>query len=106
MRRANRPEDEYKAIDEYTFHVEGGMDIEEVNQEIGIELPDGEYETLAGFVLDVLGHIPDEGEQFDFGDLKFEILEMQDLKIEEISVTKPATVSEEAEIGPDSRQTR
>ncbi len=100
------PEDEYKAIDEYTFHVEGGMDIEEVNQEIGIELPDGEYETLAGFVLDLLGHIPDEGDQFEFGDLKFEILEMQDLKIEEISVTKPATVSEEAEIGSDSRQTR
>lgn len=100
------PEEEYKAIDEFTFHVEGGMDIEEVNQEIGIELPDGEYETLAGFVLDVLGHIPDEGDQFEYGDLKFEILEMQNLKIEEISVTKPATVSEEAEIGPDSRQTR
>ena len=103
------PEDEYKAIDEFTFHVEGGMDIEEVNQEIGIELPDGEYETLAGFVLDILGHIPNEGEQFDFKDLKFEILEMQDLKIEEISVTKPATASgnvEEAEIGPDSGQTR
>ena len=100
------PEEEYKAIDEYTFHVEGGMDIEEVNQEIGIELPDGEYETLAGFVLDLLGHIPNEGDQFEFGDLKFEILEMQDLKIEEISVTKPATVSEEAEIGPNSRQTR
>ena len=100
------PEDEYKAIDEYTFHVEGGMDIEEVNQEIGIELPDGEYETLAGFVLDVLGQIPDEGDQFEFGDLKFEILEMQDLKIEEISVTKPATASGEADSGPDSRQTR
>ncbi len=100
------PEDEYKAIDEYTFHVEGGMDIEEVNQEIGIELPDGEYETLAGFVLDVLGHIPDEGDQFEYGDLKFEILEMLDLKIEEISVTKPATASEEAEIGPNSSQTR
>lgn len=100
------PEEEYKAIDEYTFHVEGGMDIEEVNQEIGIELPDGEYETLAGFVLDVLGHIPDEGDQFEYGDLKFEILEMQDLKIEEISVTKPATVSEEADIGSNSRQTR
>ena len=100
------PEDEYKAIDEYTFHVEGGMDIEEVNQEIGIELPDGEYETLAGFVLDILGHIPSEGDQFEFGDLKFEILEMQDLKIEEISVTKPATASGEAESGPDSRQTR
>lgn len=82
------PEDEFTAIDEYTFHVEGGMSIEEVNDEIGIELPDGEYETLAGFVLDVLGHIPSERDQFDYGDLKFEILEMQALKIERVRVTK------------------
>ena len=103
------PEGEFKAIDEYTFHVEGGMDIEEVNQEIEVELPDGEYETLAGFVLYILGHIPNQGEQFDYGDLKFEILEMQHLKIEEIRVTKPATIStetDEAQIGPDSGQTR
>ena len=100
------PEEEYKAIDEYTFHVEGGMDIEEVNQEIGIELPDGEYETLAGFVLDVLGHIPEEGEQFDFNDLKFEILEMQDLKIEEVRVTKSAETMDEVTGEADPGQTR
>ena len=100
------PEEEYRAIDEYTFHVEGGMSIEEVNQEMEIELPDGEYETLAGFVLDILGHIPTEGEQFDFNDLKFEILEMQDLKIEEIRVTKSATTMGEAAGETDSGQTR
>ncbi len=100
------PEEEYRAIDEYTFHVEGGMSIEEVNEEMKIELPDGEYETLAGFVLDVLGHIPDEGEQFDFNDLKFEILEMQDLKIEEVRVTKSAVTADEASGETDSGQTR
>ncbi len=100
------PEEEYRAIDEYTFHVEGGMSIEEVNEEMEIELPDGEYETLAGFVLDILGHIPTEGEQFDFNDLKFEILEMQDLKIEEIRVTKSATTMGEAAGETDSGQTR
>ena len=100
------PEEEYRAIDEYTFHVEGGMSIEEVNQEMEIELPDGEYETLAGFVLDILGHIPTEGEQFDFNDLKFEILEMQDLKIEEIRITKSATTMGEAAGETDSGQTR
>ena len=100
------PEEEYRAIDEYTFHVEGGMSIEEVNQEMEIELPDGEYETLAGFVLDILGHIPTEAEQFDFNDLKFEILEMQDLKIEEIRVTKSATTMGEAAGETDSGQTR
>ena len=100
------PEEEYKAIDEYTFHIEGGMSIEEVNQEMDIELPDGEYETLAGFVLDVLGHIPDKGEQFDFNDLKFEILEMQGLKINEVRVTKSAATMGEVAGEADSGQTR
>ncbi len=83
------PEEEFRAIDENTFHVEGGMSIQEANQEMGISLPEGEYETIAGFALDTLGHIPSAGEQFEYKDLKFEILEMQALKIEEISVTKP-----------------
>ena len=100
------PEDEFRAIDEYTFHVEGGMSIDEVNEEIEIELPDGEYETLAGFVLDVLGHIPDQGEQFEFGDLKFEILEMLDLKIEEIRVIKAESNLGEENGEADSSQTR
>ena len=100
------PEDEYHAIDENTFHIEGGMGIQEVNQEIDIRLPDGEYETIAGFALDVLGHIPAEGEQFEYGVMKFEILQMQELKIEEIKVTKAAATRDEDSDEADSGQTR
>jgi CBS domain containing-hemolysin-like protein len=35
-----------------------------------------------------LGHIPSEGEQFDFKQLKFEIVEMNNFKIETVRVTK------------------
>ncbi len=86
------PEEGFRAIDENTFHVEGGMIIQEANQEMGIELPHGEYETIAGFALDVLGHIPTRGEQFEYENLTFEILDMQDLRIEEIRVTKSEDV--------------
>ena len=82
------PEEEFRAIDENTFHVEGGMSIQEANQEMNIELPHGEYETVAGFALDILGHIPVRGEEFEYENLKFEILDMRDLRIEEIRVTK------------------
>ena len=86
------PEEGFRAIDENTFHVEGGMIIQEANQEMNIELPHGEYETIAGFALDVLGHIPTRGEQFEYENLTFEILDMQDLRIEEIRVTKSEDV--------------
>ena len=94
------PEEEFRAIDENTFHVEGGMSIQEANQEMDMELPHGEYETIAGFALDVLGHIPTEGEQFEYEDMKFEILDMQDLRIEEIRVTKSDAAEDER--GTDS----
>jgi len=51
-------EKEYEAINEYTFQIDGGMRIEEANEEMGLELPSGDYETVAGFVLNLLGHIP------------------------------------------------
>ena len=82
------PEEEFRAIDENTFHVEGGMSIQEVNQELDIELPEGEFETIAGFALETLGHIPALNEEFEYENLKFEIIDMQGLRIEEIMITK------------------
>ena len=80
-------QEEYEAIDRNTFQVEGGMSIDEVNEELEIDLPTGEFETIAGFALEVLGHIPAQGEQFEYGTLHFEIVEMDALKIETIRVT-------------------
>ena len=86
------PEDEYRAIDENTFIVEGGMSILEVNQQTIIDLPEGDYETIAGFVLYVLGYIPAQGDRFERGGMTMEITRMDGLKIEEIrvAVSKPA----------------
>jgi len=53
-----------------------------------LELPSGEYETVAGFVLDLLGHIPKPGEQLRYKGLKLVITEMRGVKIEKILLTK------------------
>ncbi len=93
------PEEEYETIDENTFQVEGGMSIDEANDELFINLPEGGFDTVAGFVLDALGHIPTQGEQFEYQSLKFEITQMNNLKIETIKVTRPqaAESSEQSE---------
>ena len=82
------PEEEYEALGEDTFRVDGGMSTDEAVQELGIELPDGDFETVAGFVLEALGHIPTQGEQFEYGDVKVEVTRMRDLRIEAIKLTK------------------
>jgi len=79
---------EYEIINEYTFQIDGSMRIEEVNEEMELELPDGDYETVAGFVLDLLGRIPRRGEQLKYKDLKLVITKMRGVKIEEILLTK------------------
>jgi len=81
-------EKEYEAINEYTFQIDGSMRIEEANEEMGLELPEGDYETVAGFILDLLGHIPKRGEQIRYKGLKIVITKMRGLKIEEVLLTK------------------
>jgi len=81
-------EKEYEAINEYTFQIDGGMRIEEANEEMGLELPEGDYETVAGFTLHLLGHIPKRGEQLRYKGLKLVITKMRGVKIEEILLTK------------------
>jgi putative hemolysin len=84
-------EKEYEVINEYTYQIDGSMRIEEVNEEMELELPEGDYETVAGFVLHLLGHIPKTNERLRYKGLKLVITEMRGLKIEKILLTKEKT---------------
>jgi len=81
-------EKDYEAINAYTFEIDGGMRIEEANQEMGLELPAGDYETVAGFVLNVLRRIPKPNEQVRYRDMKLVVSEMRGVRIERIVLTK------------------
>ncbi|MCH8864427.1 MAG: HlyC/CorC family transporter [Chloroflexi bacterium] len=97
-------EKEYEVINEYTFQIDGSMRIEEVNEEMELELPEGDYETVAGFVLHLLGHIPRTNEQLKYKDMKLVITEMKGLKIEKILLTRekrPEPLSERKASGTD-----
>jgi len=84
-------EKEYEVINEYTFQIDGSMRIEEVNEEMELGLPEGDYETVAGFVLHLLGHIPKTNEKLRYKGMKLVITEMRGLKIEKILLTKEKT---------------
>ena len=82
-------EKDFEVINEYTFQIDGNMRIEEANEEMGLDLPEGEdYETVAGFILNLLGHIPQPNEQLRYKGLKIVITEMRGMKIEKILLTK------------------
>ena len=59
-----------------------------VNEEMGLELPEGDYETVAGFMLHLMGHIPRRGERLRYKGLRLVITEMRGLKIEKVLLTR------------------
>ena len=80
--------EEYAAIDEHSTRVDGGMSIYDVRQELDVELPEGDYETVAGFVLEQLGHIPREGETVPLDRYRITVSEVRGVKIESVVITK------------------
>lgn len=84
----DRSEKEFETIDATTFQVDGNMRVEEASEQLGVELPLGEYETVAGFILNLIGRIPREGDQVKYDKLKLVITAMKGRKIEKVMVTK------------------
>jgi len=90
------PHDEgYSAIGENTYRVDASLAISEVNQKLGLDLPEGEYHTLAGFLLERLGHIPRPGERLEYGPLRITISRMEGVRIEEVVVVRTVPVVDE-----------
>ena len=57
-------------------------------EDIDINIPDGDYETVAGFILQQIGKMPQTGDHFEYLNLCFEVAEMKGLKLETVKVTK------------------
>jgi putative hemolysin len=83
-----RHEEEVVSLDERTFEIDAGMTISDANEELQLDLPQGEYETVAGFVLSHLGRIPQQGEQFVYNGLRIAVIEVRARKVERLTVTR------------------
>ncbi|MBT7290522.1 MAG: HlyC/CorC family transporter, partial [Chloroflexi bacterium] len=62
--------------------------VDQANEQLGLSLPEGNYETVAGFVLNLMGHIPAEGEQIKYENLLMAMTKMEGTKIGKILITK------------------
>ena len=82
------PRDEVEELASGALQVDGGLPIQEANETLGLNIPDGDYETIAGFALDMLAHIPSEGEAFRFQGRRITVSEMRGVKIEKLLVSK------------------
>jgi putative hemolysin len=83
-----RPELEFRAIDARTVRVDGSLSVHEARDDLDLAIPEGDYETMAGYVLSTLGHIPQEGEAIIGDGFRITVSEMRGRKIEQVVVTR------------------
>ncbi len=92
-------EEEVTQVDTHSFEVDGAMNISDLSDLLDTELPEGDYDTVAGFLMDQLGHIPDKDENASvvYENITFTIQEVEDRRIEQVLVHKEPVNEDESE---------
>ena len=85
----DREEEMIKPLDDQTSIVDARLNVEDLSSHLGIELPDGEYDTLGGFITDLMGRVPKENEQVQFKDLTLTIRSADERKINRVEIKRP-----------------
>ena len=82
------PEEAVTALGLDSFRMDAGLAISDINEELGLGIPEGDYQTLAGFILDRLGRIPDVGDVMEYGELRITVKVMERVRIEEVELRR------------------
>ena len=91
-----RPDDMFVRVDANTFELDAGMPIEDANDRLNLGIPDGDFQTIAGFLLERLQRIPRVGDRVRSGPIRFEVIEMTGNKIVRVRARRLVTSSEAA----------
>ena len=84
----DKPEQKFQPYPGGGFIIDGEMEIDAINETIKLNLPTGDYETLAGLILDRLETIPLAGEQLIVDDIRLTVKETSRRKIQTVIAIK------------------
>ena len=84
---AEPDEPELRRVNENLVEVDGRFNLDDFNDELSVELPeDEEYDTIAGFVLAQLGHVPLQGEIIEYQGMKITALQVSETQISRLTI--------------------
>ena len=99
------PDDSVERVDEDTVRVEGTLNIEDFNEQFGVELPAEDYHTIGGFVFGELGRPAEPGDEVDRDGMVFHVDSVEGQRIDRLTVTfdwrHPRADADEDEDGED-----
>ena len=96
----DQEDEEISIINDTVFEVDGITDIEEVEEHTGKNFPEGDYDTIGGYIISVLGFLPQDGEmnEVQFENVKFTVLNVEERRIGKVKVEiLPVEKKEEVE---------
>ena len=81
-------DEEISKIDETTFTMDGVTDLEEVEEQLNIEFPEDDYDTLGGFIISLLGFLPQDGDMnaVEYKNIRFTVLNVDERRIGKVKV--------------------
>lgn len=84
-------------LSEYTYLVDGFYSLNDLNTKLGLKIDNDEFDTVSGFVIDLIGRIPEENEklQVNYKNLSFQILSVKEKCIDKIKMTISPEIVEE-----------
>ena len=87
----------YEKIDETTYMLNGGMSVSEVEKILEVAIPEGDYDTISGYLVEQLGRIPTENEKpvIETENVIYKVEKTEDKRIVKVKACKIEIVNEE-----------
>jgi CBS domain containing-hemolysin-like protein len=86
----DREEPELVPLEDGSYRVDGRMSVDDLGELLDVQLPDGEWDTVAGLMYGLLGSVPTQGEMVTFADLRFTAEHVQGRRIAKILIEREA----------------
>lgn len=80
-------ENEIIKMEPHVYSIDGGVRLDDINDELGIELSSEEYDSIGGLVMELLDHVPVVGEVATEHNYKFEVTDMDKAQIKRVKLT-------------------
>ena len=90
-------EREYEKIDENTYMINGGVNINDLKKILQVDIPEGDYDTLSGYLIEELGRIPEDDEKpiIETEKVTYKVEEYEDKRIVWVKACKNKEIDEE-----------
>ncbi len=79
---------EWQIIDDDTVITSAKVDIEKIESFFGLDFPEGQYESVGGFIINQLGKIPETDEVVEYGPLTFTVVSASKRRVKSVRVTR------------------